>query len=102
MGVILQRETGGNLAELIETLANLIREKFKFQGKVRVLAAEGKLSAIILSVLPFLVAGFIMITNPEYLAPLVGEPFGRLILLMAGVFMVAGILVLKRMVNIKV
>ncbi len=102
MGVILQRETGGNLAELIETLANLIREKFKFQGKVRVLSAEGKLSAIILSVLPFLVAGFIMITNPKYLAPLVGEPFGRLILLMAGVFMIAGILVLKRMVNIKV
>jgi tight adherence protein B len=102
MGVILQRETGGNLAELIQTLANLIREKFKFEGKIRVLSAEGKLSAVILSLLPFLVGGWIAITNPKYLAPLVGEPGGRFILMMAGVFMIIGILIMKRMVNIKV
>jgi tight adherence protein B len=102
MGVILQRETGGNLAELIQSLASLIREKFKFQGKVRVLSAEGRISAIILSVLPFLVAGWIAITNPKYLAPLIGEPFGRVILSIAGVFMIIGILILKRMVSIKV
>jgi tight adherence protein B len=102
MGVILQRETGGNLAELIQTLANLIREKFKFQGKVRTLSAEGKLSAVILAALPFMVAGWIWLTNPKYLAPLVGEPFGRMLLLLAGIFMIVGILIMKRMVNIKV
>jgi tight adherence protein B len=102
MGVILQRETGGNLAELIQTLANLIREKFKFEGKVRTLSAEGKLSAIILTALPFLVGGFFWVSNPKYLAPLVAEPFGRVLLLLAGIFMIAGILVMKRMVSIKV
>lgn len=102
MGVILQRETGGNLAELIQTLANLIREKFKFQGKVRVLSAEGRISAVILVALPFLVAGWIWFSNPGYLAPLVLEPFGRVLLLLALVFMGLGILVLKRMVTIEV
>ena len=52
--------------------------------------------------LPFLVGGFIWITNPNYLAPLVGEPAGRVILLMAGIFMNIGIIILKRMVSIKV
>jgi tight adherence protein B len=102
MGVILQRETGGNLAELIQTLANLIREKFKFEGKVRTLSAEGKLSAVILSALPFMVGGWFWFANPKYLAPLVSEPFGRVLLLLAGAFMIVGILVMKRMVSIKV
>jgi tight adherence protein B len=102
MGVILQRETGGNLAELIQILANLIREKFKFEGKVRTLSAEGKLSAVILAVLPFLVGGWIWIINPKYLAPLVGEPFGRAMLLMAVILMITGIVIMKRMVSIKV
>jgi tight adherence protein B len=102
MGVILQRETGGNLAELIQTLANLIREKFRFEGKVRVLSAESRLSAVILALLPFLVGGWLWISNPSYLAPLVTEPFGQMLLLLAGILMVVGILIMKRMASIKV
>ena len=102
VAVILQRETGGNLAELMESLAALIRDKFKFQGKVRTLSAEGKLSAIILSVLPFMVLIAIRFTSPEYIMSLFTEPVGRLLLLGSAIMMVTGIMIMKSMVNIKV
>ncbi len=102
VAVILQRETGGNLAELMESLAGLIRNNFKFQGKVRTLSAEGKLSAIILSALPFVVLVALRFTSPEYLNTLVTEPVGRLMLVVSAIMMLTGILIMKNMVNIKV
>jgi tight adherence protein B len=102
VGVILQRETGGNLAELIETLANLIRERFKFDGKVRTLTAEGRLSAVILILLPIAVFGYLWITNPKFLNPLFTDPSGKFMVLAAIVMMIIGAIVMKRMVDIKV
>ena len=102
VGVILQRETGGNLAELIETLANLIRERFKFDGKVRTLSAEGKLSAVILILLPIAVFGYLWITNPNFLKPLFTDPSGKFMILAAIVMMIIGGIVMKRMVDVKV
>jgi tight adherence protein B len=102
VGVILQRETGGNLAELMETLATLIRERFKFDGKVKTLAAEGKLSAIILILLPIGIFGYLWLTNPNFLAPLITEPAGKFMILGAIVMMIMGALVMKKMVDIKV
>ena len=66
VGVILQRETGGNLAELMETLAGLIRERFKFDGKVKTLTAEGRISAVILILLPIGIFGYLWLTNPNF------------------------------------
>jgi tight adherence protein B len=100
VAVILQRETGGNLAELMESLARLIRENYKFQGKVRTLSAEGRLSAIILIALPLLIAGWIKISTPAFLEPLLTEPVGRLMLMAATVMMVMGIIVIRRMIKI--
>jgi tight adherence protein B len=102
VAVILQRETGGNLSELIESLANLVREKFKFQGKVRTLSAEGRLSAIILIAIPFLIGIFLHLSNPKYLEVLFSEPVGRFMMGGAAIMMVIGILVMKKMVTIKV
>ena len=102
VAVILQRETGGNLAELIESLANLIRQNYKFQGKVRTLSAEGRLSAVILVAIPFLFALYLHFSNPKYLGILFSRPIGRLMLGAAGIMMVVGIFVIKRMVKIKV
>jgi tight adherence protein B len=102
VGVILQRETGGNLAEMIEALAHLIREKFKFQGRVRALAAEGKLSAIILVCLPFCITGYMIIVEPKFINPLITEPIGKIMIAVAALLMVVGIFVMKKMVDIKV
>jgi len=102
VGVILQRETGGNLAELMGILSYLIREKFKFQGKVRTLSAEGRLSAIILISLPFFIAGWLQFSNPKYLATLFMDPIGRGMILGAVLMMIIGIFVMKKMVTIEV
>lgn len=102
VGVILQRETGGNLAELMGILAFLIREKFKFQGKVRTLSAEGRLSAFILIALPFGIAGWMWFSNPKYLDPLLTDPIGKIMIIGAAIMMVFGIIVMKKLVAIEV
>ncbi len=102
VGVILQRETGGNLAELMGILAFLIREKFKFQGKVRTLSAEGRLSAFILIALPFGIAGWMWFSNPKYLDPLLTDPVGKIMIIGAAIMMVFGIIVMKKIVAIEV
>lgn len=102
VAVILQRETGGNLAEIIESLSYLIRERFKLQGKIKTLAAEGKLSAIVLTALPFLIVVWLQISNPDYLNILVEDPVGRIMVLFASIMLLFGIIVMKKMINIKV
>jgi tight adherence protein B len=102
VGVILQRETGGNLAELMDTLANLIRERFKFDGKVRTLSAEGKLSALVLICLPFVIIAYLKLTQPNYMNLLFSDPIGRVMAVAAGILMIIGIFVMTRMVKIEV
>ncbi|MCP4746527.1 MAG: type II secretion system F family protein [Desulfobacteraceae bacterium] len=101
VAVILQRETGGNLAEIIESLAHLIREKFKLMGKVQALSAEGKLSAVILVMLPFFIVFYLRMVNAEYLGLLFTDPMGRMMLAGAGIMMAAGIFVIRTMIKIK-
>ncbi|MDB5884518.1 MAG: Pilus assembly protein TadB [Polaromonas sp.] len=102
MAVIIQRETGGNLAELLGKLSELVRERFKLFAKVRVLAAEGKLSAWILTGLPFCVAGAIQVMNPEYLSVLFTDAVGLKMVMGALGLMAMGIFVMWRIIDIKV
>ena len=102
ISVILQRETGGNLAEILENISHLIRERFKLHGRVRTLSAEGRLSAIVLIVLPFLVAFYIYLVNPEYIKLLLEDPMGNIMAVFALVMMIAGIFAIKRLIAIKV
>jgi len=93
--VLLQRETGGNLIEILENIARTIRERFIFQGKVRALTAEARITAIILGSLPFLVGGAILYVRPTYLRLLTVDPFGRVLLIYAAVSFVVGVFVLS-------
>jgi tight adherence protein B len=101
VSVIVQRETGGNLAEIIETIARLIRERFRLQGKIRTLTAEGRLSALILTLLPFLLGFVLFLVSPGYMSTLFTEPMGRLMMLIAILLMFFGLLVMRRMVRMK-
>ena len=101
MSVLIQRETGGNLAALIESLAHIVRERFRFEGNVRTLSAEGRLSAVILIMIPFLIGFFIFSTSPGFIRPLIQEPIGRIMMGAAAVGMIVGELVLKKMVKIE-
>lgn len=76
IAVLIQRETGGNLAELLDSIAALIRERFKLFDKVRVLSAEGRLSAWILGLLPFGTAAVMALLNREFLSVLWEDPAG--------------------------
>jgi tight adherence protein B len=102
ISVILQRETGGNLAEILENLARLIRERFKLNGHVRVLSAQARLSAYILVAVPILVGFAIQLINPKFFEPFFENPSGKYILAVGAVWMIIGIFVMKKQVTIRV
>lgn len=102
VSVIIQRDTGGNLAEILENLGHLIRERFKFQGRVRVLSAEGRISAIVLVGIPFFIAGVFSLLRPEYIGILITDSIGKVLVIGALVMMGCGIYVMKRMVSLKI
>ena len=102
VAILIQRETGGNLAEIAENIAQLIRKRFELQDRIRALAAEGKLSAIVLFALPFFLALAISVVNPKYLGVLFTDPIGRGMIGVAAVLMVIGAIIIKKMIRIKV
>lgn len=102
VAVVLQRETGGNLAEILDNIGKLIRERFKLLGTIRVLSAEGKLSAWILSILPFATALLINLVNPGFMNVLWSDSAGFKLVLGALVMMALGIFWLTRIVRIRV
>jgi tight adherence protein B len=102
VSIVIQRETGGNLAEILGQLAETIRARFRFHGKLRSLTAEGRASALLVGAMPFLVALALRTLNPQYLTPLVSTSLGRIILVSACGSWVAGMLWLYRMTQLDV
>lgn len=102
ISVNIQRETGGNLAEIVEKIGKLVRERFIFDGKVKVLSAEGRLTAYILVALPFAVGITINFLNPDYMSTLYTHPTGKSLLMLALFQMAVGAAILRKMIRIEV
>ena len=102
IAVNIQRQVGGNLAEVLDIVATTVRERAYIHRQVRVLSAEGRISIGILSALPFGIFFYLMLVNPEYIGLLFTTNMGRIMLLAGGALMAAGIFVMTRIVRIDV
>lgn len=102
MAIRIQREVGGNLAEVLTTVAATIRERERLRRQVRGLSAEGRLSAWILGALPPVFATYLVIARPGYIAPLFTDPLGIVMLVLMLILMSVGVVWLSRIVKVKV
>ena len=100
--LVVQRETGGNLAEIIEAISRLIRQRFELLGRVKALSAEGRLSGIVLFVMPFVMGGVLWWMNEDYMRLLIEDDLGLMMLGAAGLLMLFGAVIMKKMCDIKV
>ena len=100
--VVLQRQTGGDLAEILDKIGRLVRDRFQVWGQVQALTGEGRLSGIVLLALPPCLFLAVYKLNPDYVMPLFTDPLGQQMLAGGVVLQVLGALVIKKIVNIKV
>ena len=100
--VLVQREVGGNLAEILDNLANTIRARFSIRRQLRVITAQGRLSGYILSVLPVAVGLGIWLLSPDFMEPLLATSTGHALIAAAIVAQIFGYLWIRRIVNIEI
>lgn len=100
--VCLQQETGGNLGEILTKLAYIIRERFRLKGQVKAVSAHGRVTGLVLLLMPVGVAGFLLLTNPGYLAGMAAHPIGKMMIYGALGGQVVGYFVIKKIIDIKV
>jgi tight adherence protein B len=100
--LMLQRETGGNLAEILEQLAYVIRERFRILRQVRVYTAQGRLTMMILMALPPGLVLFMSVSNPDFMKPLFHDPMGHFLIGLGLLLQTIGFLVIRKIIEIKV
>lgn len=97
--IAIQAQTGGNLAEALSNLSGVLRDRYRMQAKVKALSAEAKASAMIIGALPPLVGAAVYFISPDYISLLWNEKIGQFMLVAAGIWMLIGILVMRKMIN---
>ncbi len=99
--VVVQQQVGGNLAEIIDTLASTIRDRLTIMRTVRTLTAQGRTSGMIIGLLPIAFMGLVSLFNPAYMAPMFESWIGHILLAVGAVMQITGFLVVRKMVDIR-
>ena len=97
--IAIQSQTGGNLAEALGNLSQVLRDRYRLAAKVKAYSAESKTSALIIGSLPPLATVLIYFVSPDYMGLLFSEQFGNVLLICCGVWMLIGVLVMRKMIN---
>ena len=100
--ILIQRETGGNLAEIIDKIAYVIRERFRVQGQLKVFTAQARITGTILALLPVGMAVLLGMINPEYMRPLWVEKAGKIMIAVAVTLQILGFLAIRKIIRIKI
>ena len=100
--VLLQQETGGNLGEILSKLATIIRERFRLKGQVAAASAHGRITGLVLVLMPVAVAAFMLLTSPDYLTDMAADKTGKIMIYGAVIGQIVGYFVIKKIINIKV
>ena len=100
--VLIQRQVGGNLSQVLDSISNTINERIRMRNEISSLTAQGKLSGLIVGVIPIFIAFFIWSNNPDYFQPMLDSPTGRGLLVGAVVLELVAIIVIRRIIDIDV
>jgi tight adherence protein B len=100
--VMLQRETGGNLAEILDNLSYVIRERFKIMRQVRVYTAQGRLTMMLLMGLPPIIVVTMLMMNPSFIRPLFADPIGHVLVVAGITLQTLGYFVIRKIIQIQV
>jgi tight adherence protein B len=100
--VRMQQKVGGNLAEILDTISGIVRDRFVVMGQVKALTGEGRISGAVLMILPLAAFGGLYSMRPDYLDPLFSDPLGQKMLWGAAALQLVGAFAIKRIVSIKI
>ncbi|WP_037354945.1 type II secretion system F family protein [Selenomonas sp. FC4001] len=100
--VVIQRQVGGNLAQILDTISETINERIRMRREVMALTAQGRMSGIVLALLPVALGIFLNMVSPDYMRPLLEEPMGRMAIIGAVILEIIGFVVIRKIVDIKV
>lgn len=98
----IQHEVGGNLAEILDTIAYTIRERVRIKGQIRAMTAQQRFSGYVISLLPFILGVVMFVINPNYIGRMFAEPCGIIMLIVGGLMIVIGYVIIRRITNIEV